>query len=127
MNFSKKIISVIKDAEKNKANLTLEETISVINAFKNVSESKKLLEKTVFLLLLIHKKFNHTQKLTQRETQIFNLIGLGFNSQEISSLLTISKETVGTHRKNIIKKLSLKGSGKLQKAAFQYAHENFTS
>jgi DNA-binding CsgD family transcriptional regulator len=123
MNFTKKIMSAIKDAERNKAVLNLEETISIINAFKNVSENKKLIEKTVSLLFLIETKIEHTSKLSKRETQIFSLIGLGHNSQEISSLLSISKETVSTHRKNIIKKLHLKGSGKLQKAAFQYAHD----
>lgn len=127
MNFTKKIITAIKEAENNKAILNLEQTISVMNAFKNVSENKNLIEKTVFLLFLLEKKIKHTHKLTQRETQIFSLIGLGFNSQEISSFLGISKETVSTHRKNIIKKLNLKGSGKLQKAAFQHAHEKMKS
>ena len=127
MNFTKDIIYAIKEAEKNNAILNLEETISVMNAFKNVSENKRLIEKTVFLMFLVEKKVKNTQNLTQRETQIFSLIGLGFNSQEISSLLEISKETVSTHRKNIIKKFNLKGSGKLQKAAFQYAQEKLNS
>ncbi len=124
MDFTKKIIKIIREAETNKTVLTPEETISIMNAFKNVTESKKLIEKTVFLLFLVDKKIKNTSKLTERENQIFNLIGLGFNSKEISSLLDISKETVSTHRKNIIKKLHLKGSGKLQKAAFQYAQKN---
>ncbi len=124
MNFTKKIITAIKEAENNEVVFNLEETVSVMNAFKKVSENKILIEKTVFLLFLVEKKIRHTEKLTQRETQIFSLIGIGFNSQEISSLLDISKETVSTHRKNIIKKLHLKGSGKLQKAAFQFAHES---
>ncbi len=127
MNFTKKIITAIKDAEDNQAILSLEETISVMNAFKNVSENKNLIEKTVLLLFIAERKMKHIQNLTQRETQIFNLIGLGFNSGDISSLLAISKETVSTHRKNIIKKLNLKGSGKLQKAAFQQAHDNLTT
>lgn|GEM_PF-1589224 len=127
MNFTKKIISAIQEAEDNKAVLTLEDTISVMNAFKKVSEHKKLIEKTVFLLFIVEKRIKSPQQLTERETQIFSLIGLGFNSQEISSLVAISKETVSTHRKNIIKKLNLKGSGKLQKVAFQYAHENHPS
>ena len=127
MDFTKKIIKAIKEAESNKVFLNMEDTISVMNAFKNVSENRRLIEKSVFLLFIIENRIRHTQKLTQRETQIFSLIGLGFNSQEISSLLAISKETVSTHRKNIVKKLHLKGSGKLQKAAFLYAHEHLES
>ncbi|MAZ71985.1 MAG: hypothetical protein CMC70_02450 [Flavobacteriaceae bacterium] len=124
MNFTKKIIAVIKEAEKKKTVVTLEETALIMNAFKNITHNKAIIEKTVFLLFLVEKNLKNSPKLTQRETQIFNLIGLGFNSQEMSSLLEISKETVSTHRKNIIKKLHLKGSGKLQKAAFQHAHKN---
>jgi DNA-binding NarL/FixJ family response regulator len=123
MDFTTKIVTVIKEAETNKAKLGLEDTIAVMKAFKNVSESQALLEKTLLLLLLIEKKIEHTTKLSKRETQVLGLIGQGFNSKEVSSLLDISKGTVGTHRKNIIKKLDLKGSGKLQKAAFQYTQE----
>lgn len=124
MNFTKKIIKAIEDAETHKTILNLEETISVMNAFKNVSENKSLIEKALFLLLSVETRIEKIPKLSSRETQVFKLIGFGFNSKEISSLLAISKETVSTHRKNIIKKLNLKGSGKLQKAAFQYNQEN---
>lgn len=123
MNFTKKIISVIREAQAQETKLNLEDTISVIKAVTNVSENKNLLEKTLQLILIVEQKVDPSQKLTIRESQIFNLIGLGFNSKEIAEVLSISHDTVSTHRKNIIKKLSLKGAGKLQKAAFQHTNE----
>lgn len=41
---------------------------------------------------------------TSRELEIIALIKLGFNSSHISEKLHISKHTVATHRKNILKK-----------------------
>ena len=42
--------------------------------------------------------------LTKRELEILNLIKNGMNSQQISDELTISKNTILTHRKNILNK-----------------------
>lgn len=43
-------------------------------------------------------------KLTAREQQILMLIAEGYNSKEISERLFLSKHTVDTHRKNILRK-----------------------
>lgn len=48
-------------------------------------------------------------KLTPREVEICRLIQLGKRGKEISELLSISFETLQTHRKNIRRKLSIKG------------------
>ena len=42
--------------------------------------------------------------LSSREKEILRLVGEGKSSQEIADLLHIGKNTVATHRKNIIKK-----------------------
>jgi DNA-binding CsgD family transcriptional regulator len=42
--------------------------------------------------------------LTKRELEILNLIKSGLNSQQISDKLSISKNTILTHRKNILNK-----------------------
>ncbi|WP_299884319.1 response regulator transcription factor [uncultured Lacinutrix sp.] len=47
--------------------------------------------------------------LTKTQDQILDLIGKRLSSQEIADKLFISKHTVLTHRKNITKKLNLKG------------------
>jgi DNA-binding NarL/FixJ family response regulator len=45
--------------------------------------------------------------LSPREHEILNLLARGFSNPEIAELLTISKLTVGTHVKNIYRKLEV--------------------
>ena len=45
--------------------------------------------------------------LTDREQETLGYIAAGFTADEIGRQLYISKETVDTHRKNIIKKLGV--------------------
>lgn len=45
--------------------------------------------------------------LSPREHEILNLLARGFSNPEIGELLTISKMTVGTHVKNIYRKLEV--------------------
>nr|WP_321258449.1 LuxR C-terminal-related transcriptional regulator [uncultured Pseudodesulfovibrio sp.] len=49
-------------------------------------------------------------RLSPREMEICQLVQLGRNGKDIAQLLTMSFETVQTHRKNIRKKLGLRGS-----------------
>lgn len=42
--------------------------------------------------------------LSKRELEVLNLIKLGMNSQQVSETLNVSKNTVITHRKNILTK-----------------------
>lgn len=52
--------------------------------------------------------FEPSKILTGREKQILNYIANGYKSKEISKLLFIEKNTVDTHRKNILKKAGCK-------------------
>ncbi|MBL4577195.1 MAG: PAS domain-containing protein [Flavobacteriales bacterium] len=47
---------------------------------------------------------------TKREKQIIELLVDGFKSEEIATKLCISKETVSTHRRNILGKVKVKNS-----------------
>lgn len=58
--------------------------------------------------------------LSNRELEVFQLIGLGLNSAQIAKSLQISAATVGTHRKKISRKLGLVGSRKLVATAAQH-------
>lgn len=60
--------------------------------------------------------------LTPSEFEIFHLIGLGYNTHEISNLLSRSIKTIETHRFNIRTKLKLKDTGEL----IRYATKWFT-
>ena len=55
--------------------------------------------------------------LSKREKEILNLISKGFTSQHIAEELFISRYTVETHRKNILRKLNFNTSTELVKFA----------
>ncbi len=50
------------------------------------------------------------EPLTEREIEVLKLIAKEYNSQEIAELLIISKHTVESHRKSILRKLNVKNS-----------------
>lgn len=58
--------------------------------------------------------------LTDRELQIFQMIGAGLNTRDIAPSLGISPKTVATHRENIKVKLGLKDGRSLLKAAINH-------
>jgi DNA-binding NarL/FixJ family response regulator len=57
--------------------------------------------------------------ITQREMEILQLIAMGLTSSEIAKKLFISKNTVETHRKNLLGKLNVKNTAALLKFAYQ--------
>lgn len=77
---------------------------------------KKVLDENEYILLH-YKRF---ALLTKREKEILSLICYGKSSLEISEILFISKETVATHRKNIIRKLELKSFAELLRFALAF-------
>lgn len=62
--------------------------------------------------------------LTDRELEIFELIGKGHDVREISSALNVSPKTVETHRTNIKEKLKLKNSRQVSRVALQWISEH---
>ncbi|MCB0706457.1 MAG: response regulator transcription factor [Saprospiraceae bacterium] len=63
--------------------------------------------------------FQKRLRLSKREQEILVLISKGLTSQRIGNALFISKYTVETHRKNILRKLDLNSSTELVKFAIQ--------
>ncbi|MEK7254057.1 MAG: response regulator transcription factor [Bacteroidota bacterium] len=57
--------------------------------------------------------------LSRREQEVLVLISRGLSSQRIGKSLFISKHTVETHRKNILRKLDFNSSTELVKFAVQ--------
>jgi len=68
--------------------------------FKRTSNDYKIFDKS----RNIYIDDNNCYNLTKRELQILELIQIGSNSAEIADQLYISKYTIDTHRKNILKK-----------------------
>jgi DNA-binding NarL/FixJ family response regulator len=62
--------------------------------------------------------------LTDRELEIFRMIGQCLRSSAIAERLFISTHTIDTHRENIKRKLNLKNAGELTSAAVQWLLEN---
>ena len=60
------------------------------------------------------------EDLTRREKQILELLMEGRLSKEISNILKISKQTVDTHRKNMLHKKHLNNTGELIGKAIRY-------
>jgi len=61
--------------------------------------------------------------LSKREKEILSLISRGKTSSEISNQLFIGQTTVETHRKNMIRKLGLKGKGELLRYALEKKYD----
>ncbi len=64
------------------------------------------------------------EKLTDRELEIFRLIGAGVSTSAIADQLFLSTHTVDTHRENIKKKLGAKTGAELNRQAIQSMLEN---
>lgn len=60
------------------------------------------------------------EALTDRELQIYQMIGTGMNTRDIAPRLGISPKTVATHRENIKIKLGLKDGRALLQQAMNY-------
>lgn len=64
------------------------------------------------------------QLLTNRELEVFRLIGQGLTSGAIANQLHLSRHTIDTHRENIKRKLGAKDAGELNQKAVQWLLEN---
>ncbi len=59
--------------------------------------------------------------LSDRELQVFRLLGGGLGSAEIAARLNLSVKTVSTYRERLKLKLSLSSGGSLERAAYEFA------
>ncbi len=67
---------------------------------------------------------NPIESLSDRELEVFEMIGRGMTTKQISRQLDISHKTVETYRENIKSKLNLKNSSELSRHATQWVLEN---
>jgi two-component system NarL family response regulator len=65
-------------------------------------------------------RFLIKQKLTSREHEVLELITQAKNNKEIAKELYISDQTVGVHRKNIMRKLGVRNTINLIKFAMEH-------
>ena len=67
---------------------------------------------------------NRVASLTERELQVFQLIGLGWSTRQIGEKLGIGIKTVETHRENIKNKLRLEHSTALMREATMWVRQS---
>ena len=70
------------------------------------------------------RKKTPIEQLTDRELEIFRMIGEGLSTSLIASRLFLSTHTIDTHRENIKRKLSINSAAELSRAAMQWLLEN---
>lgn len=94
-----------------------------LRAIERVLENGTYFSQDILPIILdqFHKDKRETSKptLTQRETEVLELIAQEYTSKEIAEKLFISKQTVDTHRINIMQKTNCKTLVGLIKYAIQ--------
>lgn len=100
----------------------------MLEAINAVANNKQYFDPNVLLSIKKEKaeKDNKIQKrgiLSRREKEIMLLIADGKISSEIAEALFISKNTVETHRKNMIRKLNLSSYNELLRFAIEKKYE----
>jgi DNA-binding NarL/FixJ family response regulator len=64
------------------------------------------------------------ERLSDRELQVFQLIGASFSTREIAEQFNLSVKTIETHRENIKQKLQLRDAAELSRCAESWAADN---
>lgn len=98
---------------------------SIIEAIERTAKGENFICKSVYTkdkqskvdadhsTLTPEENFEKFASLTEREMDVVILISRGLTNKEIAQKLILSKYTIETHRKNIMKKLQLKTTGQL--------------
>lgn len=73
---------------------------------------------------IVSPQMNLIYKLTQREGQILSLIAATRTNKQIAALLNISDQTVGVHRKNILRKFGVHNTTSLIRKVFEFERLN---
>jgi DNA-binding NarL/FixJ family response regulator len=63
------------------------------------------------------------ETLSNRELQVFEMIGQGMTTVQIARKLDVSPKTIESHRKQIKAKMNLQNSAQLTRSAFQWVQE----
>lgn len=69
-------------------------------------------------------KTSPVDRLSDRELEVFRLIGEGLTTSAIARRLHLSPHTIDTHREKIKQKLNIKTANEMQRAATQWMLEN---
>jgi len=100
----------------------------IIKAIRSAMKNETFLSPTISKVLMdtyrspnrkctsIAERYN---QLSNREREVFQLIGEGHSTREIADMLCVSISTIKTHRANIMEKLNIESPAKLIHFAIQ--------
>jgi len=104
---------------------------TIIKAVRTVLEGKLYLSQQMTERMVqravgagSHAGISPIERLTDREIEIFEMIGHGLTIRQIAQQLELSPKTVETHREHLKEKFGLKNSTELTKHAVQWVLEN---
>ncbi|MBP2833487.1 response regulator transcription factor [Aquimarina sp. U1-2] len=97
----------------------------VLTAIQQVAQGGTYFDAAIDPLLLSKDSKPQEKKLvlSKSEREVLKLIGQGKTSSEIAAIRFNSVSTIETHRKNIIRKLGLKGKGELLRYAIEKKYD----
>jgi DNA-binding NarL/FixJ family response regulator len=104
---------------------------TIVKAIREILEGKLYLSRRAterMVQLAVGSKGQQGQspieRLTDRELEIFQMIGQGLTTRQIATKLGLSPKTVDAHRERIKQRLELKNVTELTKHAVQWVLEN---
>ena len=107
-------------------------SLLLLNALDSVIKGDIYLSESMTKLIL--KKMASTgnsvslneEKLSDRELEVFNLIGEGYPTKQISQKLKLSPKTIETYQEHIKEKLHIKDSTELKKQAIAWRNSHLS-
>jgi DNA-binding NarL/FixJ family response regulator len=110
--------------------VTGDETAEVLHALERIAAGELYASGTVARGLLqmlasglVETKQDHCGQLSDRELQVFRLIGSGFGTSRVATELQVSVKTIETHRQRIKQKLGLTNGIELTRRATEWMME----
>ncbi|MFA6011129.1 MAG: response regulator transcription factor [Desulfobacteraceae bacterium] len=107
-----------------------EMTTNIINAIRHVLAGKIYASHTVISSLIgmpgrkTEALSDPVTTLSDRELEVFQLIGKGYGRKEIAEILSVSVKTIGSYREYIKRKLNVKNSPDLMKRAIEWTRDS---
>jgi DNA-binding NarL/FixJ family response regulator len=107
-----------------------EDTEKLIDAIRQVLQGEVYVSARVANRLLhsvvggVPLEHDPIQGLTNREIEVFEMLGRGITTKQIARKLKLSPKTVESHREKIKTKLNLANSSELNRRAVQWVLEN---
>lgn len=104
---------------------------TLIGAIRHVLAGKTFLSEKMtehFLSQMVHapapRKESPIQCLTDREFEVFLMIGKGIGTRRIAERINLSVKTIDAYRESLKKKLNLKNAAELLQYAIEWSHHD---